>query len=48
MLGVDTVFNSIGFRHLIYKLDGTARHISEAIHKPTLFLSQTRLRFNKI
>jgi hypothetical protein len=30
-------FNSIGFRHLIYKPDGTARKIQEAVYKLRLF-----------
>ena len=30
-------FNSIGFRHLIYKPDGTSRKVKEAIYKLRLF-----------
>jgi hypothetical protein len=37
ILGIDVVFNSIGFRHLLYKADGTTRHVSEQIYKLTLF-----------
>jgi hypothetical protein len=36
-LGIDIVFNSIGFRHLLIKPDGTVRNAKEAIYKLSLF-----------
>ena len=37
VLGSDIGFNSIGFRHLLYKPDGTPRDIKEIIYKLILF-----------
>ena len=37
VLGIKVIFNSIGFRHLLYKADGTPRDVSEKIYKLTLF-----------
>ena len=37
VLEVNVVFNSKGFRHLLYKPDGTPRDVSERIFKLTLF-----------
>jgi hypothetical protein len=36
ILNKNITFNSIGFRHLIYKPDGTARNTKEVIYKLTL------------
>lgn len=36
ILNKDITFNSIGFRHLLYKQDGTARNVNEVIYKLTL------------
>lgn len=37
ILGENIVFNSIGFRHLYIKPDGTYKDVNEAIYKLTLF-----------
>lgn len=37
ILDVEVVFNSIGFRHLIYKSDGTPRKSKEVFYKLNLF-----------
>lgn len=37
ILGSDIKFNSIGFRHLQYKPDGTARDTKEVIYKMKLY-----------
>ena len=45
-LNTPVVFNSIGFRHLLIKPDGTFRDVKEAIYKLTLFpLSIPTIRF---
>jgi len=36
-LNAPIVFNSIGFRHLTIKPDGTVRNVKESIYKLTLF-----------
>ena len=37
VLEATIVFNSIGFRHLLIKPDGTVRDVKEAVYKLTLF-----------
>lgn len=37
VLETKIIFNSTGFHHLLYKPDGTARDVSEAIYKLKLF-----------
>jgi hypothetical protein len=37
VLNAQIVFNSIGYRHLLIKPDGTVRDVKEAIYKLTLF-----------
>jgi hypothetical protein len=46
VLNAQIVFNSIGFRHLLIKPDGTVRDVKEAIYKLTLFpLSIPTIKF---